>query len=145
MCVEEGVMVSRVDGLDSLGSGLYGQGFSLLRLEGVGRAWMGLGGEVVAYDLRPEEIVRVHPGHFCIAQDTVAVGVLNTPAVRTPSFPDGVRFIELQGTGRVWMSSLGVGTFAQALDDLRVTVELTAAAQPATGRRAIREVLLPGR
>jgi len=145
MCVEAGVMVSREAGVDVLGSGLYGQGFSLLRLEGVGRAWLGLGGEVVAYDLRPDEIVRVHPGHFCIAQETVAIQIANTPTVKTPSFPDGARFIELRGPGRVWMSSLGVGPLAEAMDDFSVPVELTAAAHPATGRRAIREVLLPGR
>jgi uncharacterized protein (AIM24 family) len=145
MCVQEGVIVSRVVGLGALGSGLYGQGFSLLRLQGVGRAWVGLGGEVVAYDLRPDEIMRVHPGHFCMAQDTVAINVVDTPNVRTPSFPDGARFIELQGPGRVWMSSLGVGPLAEAIDDFSVPVEITGEAQPATGRRAIREVLLPGR
>jgi uncharacterized protein (AIM24 family) len=145
MCMQEGVMVSRVDGLENMGLGLYGQGFSLLRLEGVGRAWVGLGGAVVAYDLRPDETVRVHPGHFCIAQGTVTVGVVNTPTVCTPSFPDGARFIELAGPGRVWMSSLGVGPLAEAIDDFSVAVDVTGAAQPATGRRAIREVLLPGR
>jgi uncharacterized protein (AIM24 family) len=145
MCAEEGVMVSPVNGLESLGSGLYGQGFSLLRLEGVGRAWVGLSGAVVAYDLRPDEIVRVHPGHFCIAQETVAIQVVNTPTVKTPSFPDGVRYIELEGPGRVWMSSLGVGPLSEAIDDFSVPVEVTGAAQPATGRRAVREVLLPGR
>jgi uncharacterized protein (AIM24 family) len=144
MCAEEGVSITRVDGLPSLGSGLYGQGFSMLKLEGVGRAWVGLPGEIVAYDLRPEEIVRVHPGHFGIAQDSVIIDVTVTEKVRTPSFPDGARLIELEGPGRIWMSSLGVGPLAESIDDFSTPVEITGTAQPAAkGRGVIREVLFP--
>jgi uncharacterized protein (AIM24 family) len=146
MCVEEGVSVTRVDDLPSLGTGLYGQGFSLLRLEGVGRAWVGLPGAVVAYDLRPEEIMRVHPGHFGIAQESVIIDVTTSEKVRTPSFPDGARLIELEGPGRVWMSSLGVGPVAEAIDDFSTPVEVTGSAQPAAtpkARGVVREVLFP--
>ena len=147
MCVEEGVIASPLPTGDhpALGSGMYGRGFALLSLTGVGRAWIGLGGTVVSYDLRPDEIVRVHPGHLGMAQATVTIAAADLPDMTTPTFPDGIRFIELAGPGRVWLMSCGVGPVAEAIDDFSAPIDVpgTAVHQPATGRGAIREALFP--
>ena len=55
-------------------AGLYGgEGFVLQKLDGEGRAWVELGGEVTSYDLPPGQTVLVHPGHIGMFQGTRAV------------------------------------------------------------------------
>lgn len=48
----------------SLGVGIFGgDGFLLQKLAGQCQAFIELGGEIVTYDLAPNETLRVHPGH----------------------------------------------------------------------------------
>jgi uncharacterized protein (AIM24 family) len=48
-----------------------GDGFVLQKLDGQGRAWIELSGELTSYDLPPGLTLLVHPGHVGMFQDSV--------------------------------------------------------------------------
>jgi uncharacterized protein (AIM24 family) len=51
-------------GIQSFRGGMWGgDGFVLQRLEGEGRAWIELSGELTTYQLPPGQTLLVHPGH----------------------------------------------------------------------------------
>ena len=90
LCSTPGVDLS-VGFQQSLGAGIFGgDGFLLQRLAGNCQAWIELDGEVVPYDLGPEETMRVHPG-------------------------DGIFLAALTGPGRIWLQSLPLSNLAHAL------------------------------
>ncbi len=75
MCGTPGITPS-VGLQQSFRGGLYGgEGFVLQKLDGEGRAWVELGGEVTSYDLPPGQTVLVHPGHIGMLQATVQFSV----------------------------------------------------------------------
>src|SRR5579859_4712426 len=54
----------------SLGAGIFGgEGMILQKLSGTSQAWIELSGEIVSYDLKPGEMLRVHPGHVGMFED----------------------------------------------------------------------------
>src|SRR5579871_5421323 len=63
LCATAGLELS-VGFQRSLGAGVFGgDGFVLQRIAGDCQAWIELDGEVVPYELKPGENLRVHPGH----------------------------------------------------------------------------------
>jgi len=71
MCGTPGITPS-VALQQSFRGGLYGgDGFVLQKLDGEGRAWVELGGELTYYDLPPGQTVLVHPGHVGMFPATV--------------------------------------------------------------------------
>jgi uncharacterized protein (TIGR00266 family) len=100
---------------------LGGDGFRLQKLTGQGRAWVELSGEVVTYDLRPGEVMRVHPGHVGLFQDTVQFGITTVKGIKNKIFGgDGVFLAELTGPGRIWLQSLPLARLAAALAEYGV-------------------------
>jgi uncharacterized protein (TIGR00266 family) len=101
----------------SLGAGIFGgEGFVLQRLGGDGRAWIEIDGEVVSYDLRPGEQLRVHPGFVAMFQDSVNFDITTVPGIRNVLFGgDGLFLASLTGPGRVWLQSLPLANLAHAL------------------------------
>src|SRR5204863_2939707 len=93
-----------------------GDGFVLQRVGGTGRAWIELDGEVVSYDLRPGENLRVSPGHVGMFQDTVTFDITTVPGIRNVLCGgDGLFLASLTGPGRVWLQSLPLANLAHAL------------------------------
>jgi uncharacterized protein (TIGR00266 family) len=101
----------------SFGAGVFGgDGFRLQRIAGSGRAWIELSGEVVVYDLKPGESMRVHPGHVGMFQDTVSFGITRIKGIRNLFFgADGIFLADLTGPGRIWLQSLPLSRLAHAL------------------------------
>jgi uncharacterized protein (TIGR00266 family) len=101
----------------SLGAGVFGgEGFVLQKVGGTGRAWIELDGEVVSYDLRPGENLRVSPGHVGMFQDTVTFDISTVPGIRNVLFGgDGLFLASLTGPGRVWLQSMPLANLAHAL------------------------------
>ena len=101
----------------SLGAGIFGgEGFVLQKLGGTGRAWIEIDGEVVSYDLRPGENLRIHPGHVAMFQDTVTFDITTVPGIRNVLFGgDGLFLASLTGPGRVWLQSMPLSNLAHAL------------------------------
>jgi uncharacterized protein (AIM24 family) len=116
LCATLGVQLS-TGFQQSLGAGIFGgNGFLLQRLTGPCKAWVELGGEVVARELAPGERVRVHPGHVGMFEESVQFGITTVPGIRNAIFGgDGIFLAELTGPGKVWLQTLTLPNLAHAL------------------------------
>jgi uncharacterized protein (AIM24 family) len=103
----------------SFRGGLYGgDGFILQKLEGQGRAWIELSGELTSYELPPGQMLLVHPGHIGMFQGTVTFRVTRIPGIANMFFgSDGFHVVALTGPGRVWLQSMPLPVLAQALSE----------------------------
>lgn len=101
----------------SLGAGVFGgEGFRLQSVGGQGTAWIELDGELVQYQLRPGEQLRVHPGHVGIFEQSVSFDIARIKGIRNIVFgSDALFFAQLTGPGRVWLQSLPIVNLAHAL------------------------------
>jgi uncharacterized protein (AIM24 family) len=116
LCATPGVELS-VGFQQSLGAGIFGgEGFLLQKLAGRCQAFVELGGEIVTYDLAPNETLRVHPGHVGMFEAGVSFDITRIKGIRNMLFGgDGIFLAALTGPGRVWLQTLTVANFAHAL------------------------------
>jgi uncharacterized protein (AIM24 family) len=116
LCATEGVLLTT--GLQqSLGAGIFGgNGFLMQRLGGACRAWVELGGEVVTYDLAPGEVLRAHPGHVGMLEESVGFTITTLRGIQNIIFGgDGLFLAELRGPGKVWLQTLTLPNLAHSL------------------------------
>jgi len=116
LCATQGVQLGT--GMQqSLGAGMFGgNGFLMQRLTGDCTAWIELGGEVIARDLAPGEVLRVHPGHVGMLEESVRFAITTLRGVRNLFFGgDGLFLAELTGPGRIWLQTLTLPNLAHAL------------------------------
>jgi uncharacterized protein (TIGR00266 family) len=116
LCATQGVQLGT--GMQqSLGAGMFGgNGFLMQRLTGDCTAWIELGGEVIARDLLPGEVLRVHPGHVGMLEESVRFAITTIRGVRNLFFGgDGLFLAELTGPGRIWLQTLTLPNLAHAL------------------------------
>jgi uncharacterized protein (AIM24 family) len=101
-----------------LGSGIFGgNGFIMQKIAGEGTAWVELGGEVVTMNLKPGEVIDVHPGHVGMLEESVRFDITTLPGVRNKLFGgDGFFLARLTGPGRVWLQTLTVPHLAHAIE-----------------------------
>jgi len=93
-----------------------GDGFVLQRLEGQGRAWIELSGELTTYDLPPGQTLMVHPGHVGMFEGSVQFTVARMPGIANALFGgDGFHLVALTGPGKVWLQSMPLPVLAHAL------------------------------
>ena len=113
----EGVELSTALRPGHVGSAVSGElGFVLQKLEGVGHAWIELGGEISEYGLADGERLRVHPAHVGVIERGVAYELTTVPEMENKLFGgDGVFLVQLTGPGKVWLQSLSLPVLAHAL------------------------------
>ncbi|MGD0832468.1 MAG: AIM24 family protein, partial [Terracidiphilus sp.] len=101
----------------SLGAGIFGgSGFMLQRVGGQGTAWLELSGELIAKNLAPGEILRVHPGHVGAFQASVGFNITTVPGIKNALFGgDGIFLAQLQGPGTIWLQTLPISRLAQQI------------------------------
>jgi len=118
VCGMQGVVLS-AGFQQKLGAGIFGgNGFILQKVTGQGRAWIELSGEVLTFDLAPGEVVRAHPGHVGLFQDTVQFGITTVPGIKNKFFGgDGIFLAQLTGPGRVWLQSMPLPILAHAIGE----------------------------
>jgi uncharacterized protein (AIM24 family) len=116
ICGTEGITAS-MGFQQSFRGGLYGgDGFILQKLEGQGRAWIEVGGEIVSYELPPGQTILVHPGHVGMFQGTVQFSIQRIRGIANMFFGgDGFHLVALTGPGRVWLQSMPMAMLAHAL------------------------------
>ncbi len=116
LCATQGVQLSTAL-QQNLGAGVFGgEGFILQHLSGACQAWVALGGEIVANDLRPGETVLVHPGHVGMFEDSVRFEVTTISGIKNLMFGgDGIFLVRLTGPGRVWLQTMTLPNLAHAL------------------------------
>ena len=83
----------------SFRGGLWGgDGFVLQKLEGQGRAWIELSGELVHYTLAPGQTLMVHPGHVGMFEGSVQFHITRVPGIANLAFgADGFYLVALTG------------------------------------------------
>ena len=118
VCANHGVELA-IAFQQRLGAGVFGgDGFRLQKISGTGKAWVELSGEIVTYDLQQGEMLRVHPGHVGLFQDTVQFNITTVPGIKNKIFGgDGIFLAQLVGPGRVWLQSLPLSKLAQAISE----------------------------
>jgi uncharacterized protein (TIGR00266 family) len=99
-----------------------GDGFLLQKLEGHGRAWIELSGELTTYTLNPGQTLLVHPGHVGLFQSTVQFQMTRIPGIANKIFGgDGLMLVALTGPGQIWLQSLPLPNLAHALSPYLAT------------------------
>src|SRR5579872_4291264 len=101
----------------SLGAGVFGgEGFRLQKVGGTGQAWIELQGEVLSYDLKPGELLKVHPGHVGMFDQSVSFEITRIKGIKNMIFgADGIFLAALTGPGKVWLQSMPLVNLAHAL------------------------------
>ncbi|MFJ4188331.1 AIM24 family protein [Kitasatospora sp. NPDC089509] len=102
----------------SFRGGLWGgEGFVLQRLQGQGRAWVELGGEITQYTLAPGQTMLVHPGHVGMFDASVQFAITRVPGIANKIFGgDGIFLVALTGPGQISLQSMPVSGLAHALE-----------------------------
>jgi uncharacterized protein (TIGR00266 family) len=102
----------------SFRGGLWGgDGFILQKLDGEGRAWIELSGELMPYTLAPGQTLMVHPGHVGMFEVSVQFTITQVPGIANVAFGgDGLHLVALTGPGQVWLQSMPLPVLAHALD-----------------------------
>jgi uncharacterized protein (TIGR00266 family) len=116
----------------SFRGGMYGgDGFILQKLEGQGRAWIELSGELIHYTLQPDQTLMVHPGHIGMFEASVQFQITRMPGIMNMAFgDDGFHLVALSGPGQVWLQSMPLPILAHALQPYLTT---QSAAAPVEG------------
>ncbi|WP_327141502.1 TIGR00266 family protein [Nocardia sp. NBC_01327] len=97
--------------------GLFGgTGFQLQRLEGEGRCWIELSGELTRYTLEKGQTMLVHPGHVGMFDQSVQFKMTTVPGIRNKLFGgDGFLLVALTGPGEICLQSMPLPNLAHAL------------------------------
>jgi uncharacterized protein (AIM24 family) len=116
LCGTQGIVPS-VGLQQSFRGGMWGgDGFVLQKLEGQGRAWIELSGELTTYDLPPGQTLLVHPGHVGMFQGSVQFTITRMRGIANAFFGgDGFHLVALTGPGRIWLQSMPLATLAHAI------------------------------
>lgn len=95
-------------------------GFRLDRVGGQGRAWVGLGGDVVRFELEAGKSLRVHPAHVGIFEASVVFQMMRADGIVNRYFSGGsYHFAVLSGPGTVWLQSMPAPLVAASLEPYR--------------------------
>ena len=123
LCATPGAELS-IGFQQSLGAGIFGgAGFRLQKLTGNATAWIELSGEVITYDLKPGETLRVHPGHVGMFEQS-SFRHHSDQGCAKPDLRRGRHFpAALTGPGKIWLQSLPLPNLAHALSEYIVVRE----------------------
>jgi uncharacterized protein (AIM24 family) len=129
VCGTPGIIPS-VGVQQSFRGGMFGgEGFVLQRLDGQGRAWIELSGEVTNYELPPGHTLLVHPGHVGMFEGSVQFTITRIRGVANALFGhDDLHLVALTGPGRVWLQSMPLVDLANALAPFFATTKEAAGA-----------------
>lgn len=119
----------------SFRGGLWGgEGFILQRLDGEGRAWIELSGELTTYTLGAGQTLLAHPGHVGMFDARVQFSITRVPGIANVLFgADGLHLVALTGPGQIWLQSMPLPNLAHALQPYLGNTTGDSAAAGATG------------
>jgi len=113
ICAEKSVTLD-VFFTRKLGAGLFGgEGFVLQKLTGPGITFAELDGDAIEYNLQPNQVMRVEPGHVAMFEDTVTFDIEMIKGMSNILFGgEGLFLATLKGPGRIWLHSMTVSKMA---------------------------------
>jgi uncharacterized protein (AIM24 family) len=130
LCGTPGITAS-VAMQQSFRGGLWGgDGFILQKLEGQGRAWIELSGELVHYTLQPGQTLMAHPGHVGMFEGSVQFSITRMQGIANMAFgDDGFHLVTLTGPGQIWLQSMPLPILAHALQPYLATQSVQSGAE----------------
>lgn len=104
-----------------LGAGLFGgEGFILEKISGQGMVFLHAGGNMMEFDLKPGERMRVDTGCIVSMAETVQYDIQYVGGIKNALFGgEGLFFASLQGPGRVILQTL---PFSRLADRIRAAI-----------------------
>jgi uncharacterized protein (TIGR00266 family) len=116
MCAQDSVKLE-MHFRKKLGAGFFGgEGFILQKITGPGTAFVEIPGEVHQYDLPPNAVIQVDPGHIAMFEPTVTYDIQRVKGLKNIFFSgEGLFLATLKGPGKVWMQTLPLSNLAQKL------------------------------
>ncbi len=116
MCAENSVKLE-MHFRKKLGAGLFGgEGFILQKVTGPGMAYMEIPGEVVEYDLKPNQVLKVDPGHIAMFEPTVNYDITMVKGLKNVLFSgEGLFLATLTGPGKVWLQTMPIINLAKKI------------------------------
>ncbi len=116
MCAENSVKLE-MHFRKKLGAGLFGgEGFILQKVTGPGMAYMEIPGEVVEYDLKPNQVLKVDPGHIAMFEPTVNYDISMVKGLKNMLFSgEGLFLATLTGPGKVWLQTMPIINLAKKI------------------------------
>jgi uncharacterized protein (TIGR00266 family) len=116
VCAEKSVTLD-VFFTRKLGAGMFGgEGFVLQKLTGPGITFAELDGDAIEYNLGPNQLMRVEPGHVAMFEDTVTFDIEMIKGMSNILFGgEGLFLATLKGPGRIWLHSMTVSKMASRI------------------------------
>jgi len=113
MCAEKSVDLD-MQFRKRLGTGLFGgEGFIMQKLTGPGLVFMEVDGEVVEYDLKPGQLLKVDTGHIAGYEPTVDFDVTMVKGLGNILLGgEGLFLATLRGPGKVWLQTMPMSKLA---------------------------------
>ncbi|MGM5480190.1 MAG: TIGR00266 family protein [Nanobdellota archaeon] len=100
-----------------LGAGFFGgEGFFLQKIEGSGKAFLELPGEITEYDLKEGQSLKVDPGYIGAFEEGVSYSIGRVKGIKNIFFGgEGLFLATLTGPGKVWLQSMPFPVFARKI------------------------------
>lgn len=116
MCAEKSVDLD-MHFRKRLGTGLFGgEGFIMQRLTGPGLVFVEVDGEVVEYDLKPGQMLKVDTGHIAAYEPTVDFDVTLVKGLSNILLGgEGLFLATLRGPGKVWLQTMPMSKLANKI------------------------------
>jgi uncharacterized protein (AIM24 family) len=116
MCAEDSVEMA-MHFRKKLGAGLFGgEGFILQKVTGPGVVFAEIIGEVVEYDLKPGQRLKVDPGHLAMYEPSVNYDIQMVKGVKNILFGgEGLFLATLTGPGKVWLQTMPISNLASRI------------------------------
>jgi uncharacterized protein (TIGR00266 family) len=113
MCAEKSVDMD-MHFRKKLGTGFFGgEGFIMQRITGPGLAFIEVDGEVVEYDLGPDQQLKVDTGHLAAMESTVDFDVTMLKGFRNILLGgEGLFLASVRGPGKVWLQTMPMSKLA---------------------------------
>ena len=116
MCAQETVTLE-MQFRKKLGAGLFGgEGFILQKVTGPGMVFFEIPGEIKAYNLAPNSILKIDPGHIALFEPTVSYDITTVKGVTNMLFSgEGLFLAQLKGPGKVWLQTMPIANLASKI------------------------------
>ncbi len=105
------------------GAGFFGgEGFFLQKLQGPGKAFIELAGEITEYELEENQTLKVDPGYIGAFETSVSYDIQRIKGIKNIFFGgEGLFLATLTGPGKVWLQSMPLSNLAQKLSPYLAT------------------------
>jgi uncharacterized protein (TIGR00266 family) len=103
-----------------LGSSFFGgEGFILQKFTGPGTVFASFGGEIVTYDLKEGQRLKVNPGYVAAFEPTVQFDIQTIKGLTNIFFGgEGLFLATVTGPGKVWLQTMPISQLAAKLNSL---------------------------